>query len=168
MHLNENIGDAPLDYVYLYGSFAEEIREQGRFFREARDRAAYVHAAGAFPSHLRKAHSDFLRQIMVLSRGHRRLDGRRADMKIRDDVVEHLELDELPLIRMVRLKVQEGYFIDPRPRIELRRNYWRIYMSRLKFNNDPYDRIVLNRDGSVKAGWGHLQPFGTASDALEP
>jgi hypothetical protein len=143
----------PVDHQSLYGAFAEDIREGGRFFREARDRVAYVYVTGVPPSHLRAKQESFVGQVTTVCHGHSRMDGKRAHLKVADEVVRHLQLEAHALVRMAHAKIGDGYLIELRPRHTLRRNFWRLYMYKLTLDGIAYDKIEIHNNGSVKSGW---------------
>lgn len=143
----------PDDFDRLYGPHAESMRESGRFFREARDRAAFVYVTGIFPSHLRGPYTALLRQITRFYRKPSSLDGRTGNLKLSDDVVAHLELEKHLMVVEVRKQMRRGYLIQSSRGIGTRRNFGKIYMFRLNSDNLVCDRITVKGDGAVKHGW---------------
>jgi hypothetical protein len=143
----------PEDYDRLYGPHAKDMREDRRFFSEARDRAAFVLVTGIFPSHLRRTYTDFLRHITRYSRKPTSLDGRTGNLKICEDVVAHLELERHTMVAEVRSYMRRRYLVQSSRGIGTRRNFGKIYMFRLNSDNLICDRITVKGDGATKYGW---------------
>ncbi|KRW94343.1 hypothetical protein AQY21_20655 [Paracoccus sp. MKU1] len=116
------------------------------------DRAAYVYVTGQFPSHLRKHYTAVLRAITHYFRKPVAFDGRTGNIKLDDRVVEDLDLDKHPMVKEVRNKVAEGYFIQPSRGFGTRRPFWRVFMFKLQ-GEHMVDKITVQADGAVKKGW---------------
>ncbi|GGL50694.1 hypothetical protein [Wenxinia marina] len=137
--------------VVLYGGFAEAMRRGERFRAEATHRAAYVYVTGAFPTHLRREKTEFLRHITRLSERPSSLDGRIGGVILKDGVAKNLELEEHTMVQAVRQKMQEGY------RMSLGRPYSRRRYDLIRMVRDDPDqgveRLTINRHGFEREGW---------------
>lgn len=140
------------DRGLVYGDYAEMAARNTKSRDDLRDRAAYVYVTGQFPSHLRTTWTGALRTLTSYFRKPVAFDGRSGHMKLDQRVAEDLELEAHPMVKEVRAKMAEGYFIQPSLGYGKRRPYWRVFMFRQDGDN-VVDRITVQGDGSVKAGW---------------
>ena len=136
----------------IYGQeYGDRMFAREKFWNDARDRAAFIHATGAFPSHLRPEASRLL--VNITRRGQSALDGRCGVMRLHDYVVRDLQIEAHPMIRLTRQKLGEGYRIEPTRGYAMRRNYWKVFMYKLNADHQRYGRITVQGDGSIKQGW---------------
>lgn len=138
----------------IYGEdYASDMVAREKFWNDARDRVAYVYVTGQFPSHLRPRSNGLIRNITRYYRRPVALDGRTGRMKVHEYAVRDLELERHTMVRKVREMIRDGYFIQPSRGTGTRRNYWKIFMFKLNADNQPYGRITVQGDGSIKQGW---------------
>lgn len=106
---------------------------------DLRDRAAYVFVTGTLPSHLR---TFFTRALVLIIRMHRS-----GSFKVDEFIVEHMALENHPMVIKVREYLACG---------------WRIQVSKGPNSRKPFSKILVHRggkqktiqiDGSVKDGW---------------
>lgn len=136
----------------IYGQeFGDQMYEGEKFWSDARDRAAFIHATGAFPSHLRPHFTRLLANIS--RRGRSALDGRSGSIRLHDYVVRDLQIEAHPMIRITRQKLGEGYLIEASRGFATRRNYWKVFLYRRNPDGLKYGRITVQGDGAVKQGW---------------
>lgn len=143
----------PSPHQILYGPFSKQMTEGGKYYKDARNRAAYVYITGQFPSHLRKEAISFLRHATKWFKKPVSLDGRTGKLQLSDAIVRDLDLNQHPMVLAVRKKISQGYLIQPSLGIGTRRNYGKTYM--FKFNSDhrPVDLKTIKIDGAERQGW---------------
>lgn len=122
-------------------------------YQDLRDRAAYVYATGAFPTHLRTYFTSLLRNVSKYSRQPVSLDGRSGSMQILPENVAALGLDSHPMVKKVRDYIKRGYQIQVGQDVRTRRPYSRVFLYR-KAPGQPTDLVTVQVDGSIKEGWG--------------
>jgi len=118
---------------------------------DIRDRAAYVYITGQFPSHLRGNTMGILRAITASFSRSTALDGRNGAMKLTSEVVNDLDLENHPMVKEVRAKVDEGFLIQQSRGIHARKPFTKVFMYRR--GRGHTDQITVNLDGSVKRSW---------------
>jgi hypothetical protein len=121
---------------------------ESKDFKDLRDRAAYVYATGSFPTHLRTLMTSLLQKLSRYSRTPVSLDGNLGSMKLNEESIALLELENHPLVRKVKDYVSRGYRIEVAREMKARRPYSKILMV-----NGSGDRLTVQVDGSVKEGW---------------
>jgi hypothetical protein len=122
-------------------------------YTDLRDRAAYVHATGSFPTHLRTYMTALLRKVSSYSRTPVSLDGRVGSLKIAEENIKRLGLDDHPMIRKVRGYVAHGYKIQVSRDPKTRRPYTKVFLYRESAPGAGTERLTVQADGSVKEGW---------------
>jgi hypothetical protein len=117
-------------------------------YKDLRDRAAYVYITGSFPTHLRTLMTSLLRAVTKYSRTPVSLDGSRGSIKLDNEMVDALGLDEHPMIRKVKHYIDQGYRLQPSPfSLKDRRPFSRVYLTK------DNDKVIVQADGSVRDGW---------------
>lgn len=132
----------------LYGGYDEQV--QGKIKDDIRDRAAYIYATGAFPTHLRQNYNAVLRAITRVFRTPTSMDRKSGSVGVENEAVADLELEKHPMVQMVRRQILAGYSIQTSRSIVSRRPYSKVFLYK---RDDPSDRITVQVDGSVKEGW---------------
>lgn len=122
---------------------------EAKDYKDLRDRAAYVYATGAFPTHLRRLMTSLLVKMTRYSREPVSLDRRIGSMQLVDDTVNVLGLNRHPMIHKVREFVDRGYKIHLAPSDRSRRPYSKVYL----LHPVTRDRVIVQADGSVLEGW---------------
>lgn len=116
-----------------------------REFVDFRDRAAYVHLTGTFPTHVRKYFTGLLRAATEYARAP--LVGKYGHVKVSEDVVNRLKLDDHPMVRKVRsMMTDEGYVLRAPDNLKERRPFSRINLVHPKSGK----RIIVQSDGSIR------------------
>lgn len=112
-------------------SIDQVMREPGsRFFRELRDRAAFVRVTGGFPTHLQTHMNALLNKITRYSSRPVSMDGRIAGMAVSAEHIAKLGLDEHPMIKKVQSYIAQGYVIQQSVNPKARQPYSRVRMAR--------------------------------------
>lgn len=137
----------------LFGRYEAQMQEDEGFRERMRDRAAYVFVTGMFPSHLRKTSTAFLREITRPYRRPSSLDGRSGNVIVLEEAASDLQLNAHPMVRAVRTKIANGYFIQASRGPTTRRGYGKIYMFQMTSDSAITMRTTMNIDGSEKRGW---------------
>lgn len=122
-------------------------------FSRMADRAAYMFITGSYPSHLRPEATSILRNISLDFRRPVSLDGRLMGRRLRDEAVSELSLEQHPMVKAVRNKIEEAYRIETSRGPNTRRNFHKIFMFKLHSNQMTYHKITISIDGAVKDGW---------------
>lgn len=135
----------------LYGSHSNAMTP-GKVRDDIRDRAAYVYVTGQFPTHLRRNYMGILNAITAQFARPVSLDGRSGSIKITSDVVNDLDLENHPMVKEVRAKVDEGYLIQPSRGVAQRRPFGKVLMYR-RGRGGAMDQITVTSEGAVKRGW---------------
>lgn len=117
-----------------------------RPFRDLRDRAAYMHLTGTYPSHLRREANHWLRLISRQGQSPSALHAS-ANVRILQRVAQRLNLDAHPMVVKVRAKAKEGYRITVSRGANQRMPYGKIFLSK------GGDEITVQIDGSVLDHW---------------
>lgn len=144
----------PPDYSkFLYGEFEVRVKHDPDFRMKTRDRLAYVYVTGQFPSHVRPPSNALIRTVTRYFKRPVALDGRSGNMKLKDEVVENLELEAHPMVREVRERIANGFLIQPSIGPNTRRNFWKIYMFKMNSDGVRYSKITVQGDGAIKQGW---------------
>lgn len=136
----------------VYGDFEPQMRDGEKTRDDMVDRAAYVYITGQFPSHLRKNYTGVLRAVTSFFQRPVALDGRTGNIRLNEKVVQDLELEKHPMVKEVRAKIREGYFIQPSRGVGTRRPFWRVFMFKQE-GEAIKDRITVQGDGSILRGW---------------
>lgn len=121
---------------------------ESRDFKDLRDRAAYVYATGTFPTHLRTLMTSLLQKVSRYSRTPVSLDGHLGSMKLNEETIRLLDLEDHPMVRKVKDYILKGYRIEMARDLKARRPYSKILLA-----SPGGERITLQVDGSVKEGW---------------
>ncbi|QIG76075.1 hypothetical protein EVC24_054 [Rhizobium phage RHph_I4] len=132
----------------LYGGYDEQV--QGKVRDDIRDRAAYVYITGSFPTHLRRNYNAVLRAITSVFRTPMALDQRSGTIGVTNEAIADLELENHPMVKMVRRRILDGYVIQAARNVVSRRPYSKVFLYK---RTDPSDRITVQVDGSTKEGW---------------
>lgn len=132
----------------LYGGYDEQV--QGKVRDDIRDRAAYIYITGSFPTHLRKNYNAVLRAITNVFRTPMSLDQKGGTIGVQDEAIVDLELEQHPMVKVVRRRILDGYSIQPARNVVSRRPYSKVFLYK---RSDPSDRITVQVDGSVKDEW---------------
>lgn len=132
----------------LYGGFDEQV--QGKVRDDIRDRAAYVYVTGSFPTHLRRNYNAVLRAITNVFRTPMALDHKGGSIGVQEEAIADLELEQHPMVKVVRRHINDGYIIQTARNVVSRRPYSKVFLHR---KTDPSDRITVQVDGSVKQDW---------------
>jgi hypothetical protein len=146
-------GKPPVDLRQLYGDSSDMMIWGEREFVLIRDRAAYMYATGCFPSHIHPKYTKVLRQISIPFRMPTSLDGCSGHTKVKQEVVDHLELEKHTLIKTVRQYVANVYQILSTYKIGRRRNFWGVYMFKFDLGDRILEQIIVQSDGAIKQGW---------------
>jgi hypothetical protein len=134
-------------------SIGEDPVVGSKEYEDMRDRAAYVYVTGANPTHLRSRMSALLRARTSYSRKPVSLDGLSGCIKVAEENVKRLSLENHPMVVKAKSFVDEGYKIELATHWKARRPYSKI----LLFKQDPagqVTRVTVQNDGSVLEGWG--------------
>ena len=123
-------------------------------FRDMLDRAASMHLTGGFPSHLRAFFTGALRVISSGRDEHEPVAPAVGSLRIAQDVVQRLGLDEHPMVLMVRQKQAEGWRMRPSLGPNHRRPFTKVFM----YRGD--DRLTVQIDGSILDHWPGERPMG--------
>jgi hypothetical protein len=134
-----------------YGEFAEEMKQGSKVRDDIRDRAAYIYVTGQFPSHLRRNYMGILRAISASFQKPVALDGRSGSIKLTSEVVSDLNLENHPMVKEVRAKIDEGFLIQPSRGIQSRRPFTKVFMHRRARGGT--ELITVGHDGAVKRSW---------------
>lgn len=132
----------------LYGGYDEQV--QGKVKEDIRDRAAYIYVTGAFPTHLRQNYNAVLRAITRVFRSPTSLDRKSGSVGVENDAIVDLDLEQHPMVQMVRRQILAGYTIQTARNIVSRRPYSKVFLYK---KDDPSDRVTVQVDGSVKGNW---------------
>lgn len=114
----------------------------GRVWNDVRDRAAFVHLTGVFPTHLRAGYSSILAAIT----DHFRQVGK-GPMAMSATAIRELHLEDHPMVVEVQRLLGDGWRIVPTHMDGNRRNFWKVYLARRD------ERMIVQGDGSTKRGW---------------
>ena len=140
-----------MSIVDLYSEEIEAVLRDTRSkaYKDLRDRAAYLHVTGAFPTHLRTFFTRALARISSVQRGCAGFGGRLAGAgaSVSEEWQIRLGLDEHPLVRKVSEFLSQGYRITVSQGPNERRSFSKVFMSR------GADQIVAKSDGSVLDHW---------------
>lgn len=116
-------------------------------FKSLRDRAAYMHVTGTYPSHLRPYYT----RLLVLASTNTPLAGTgdtsAGPRAIEPRIAEDLKLETHAMVKTVRRSLRNGYRIRLSQGSNARKPYSKIWM----FKGD--ERITIQLDGSVEDGW---------------
>lgn len=115
-------------------------------FADFRDRAAYVYIMGSFPTHIRTYFTALLSMISRTVSEPASLDRAFGGVKVNEEMVHRLRLEEHPMVRRTRLLLAEGYRLYRSNDITGRRPYGRIPLH----NPMTGVNVVVQIDGSVK------------------
>lgn len=143
----------PVDRSALYGEHAQDILNTPYVEDLLRDRAAYMFITGHFPSHLRPKTVRYLRQISNFYKKPTSFDGRFGHAKLKDDAIRALRLNQHEMVKAVRAKIREGYFIQKSRGTGTRNGFSKIFMFTFH-NGEPVHPITVTLDGAIKDGWG--------------
>lgn len=124
-------------------------------YADMRDRAAYIYITGAHPTHLRSRMRALLRMQTSYSRKPVSLDGRTGSVKLAEENVERLQLQNHPMVMKVREHISNGYKIELSTGWKDRRPYSKILLFKAQIDG-AVDRLTIQEDGSVKDGWHNL------------
>lgn len=141
-----------VDRKALYGDHASEILDAPYVEELLRDRAAYLYITGHFPSHLRPKTNQYLRQISYFYKRPTSFDGRFGHCKIKDDAVRALRLNQHEMVKAVRAKIRDGYFIQKSRGLGTRNGFSKIFMFTFE-NGLPVHPITITLQGAIKDGW---------------
>lgn len=136
-----------------YKENARRMRNDDNYRAKIRDRAAFIHVTGIYPSHLRRETIQTLRYMVETYQTLTALDGRSGQFRVHPEVVADLELNAHPMVRKVREKMREGYFIQGSRGFRQRRNFGKVYMFKLNADGIKVSPITVKGDGSIKDGW---------------
>lgn len=126
---------------------------ESKEFVDLRDRAAYVLTTGTFPTHLRTLMTGLLRKITTYSRHPVSLDGRMGSLRVVQENIERLGLNDHPMVRKAGDYVKQGYLIQMPRDPKARRPYSKVLLYK-NLGGTVFDRLTVQDDGSVKEGWG--------------
>lgn len=125
-----------------------------KFRNDLRDRAAYVFVTGQFPSHLRVSFTGVLRGITAHFRRPVALDGRSGNLKLNEEVIDDLKLEQHPMVVEVRERIKQGFKIQPSLGMNTRRGFGKIFMFQVSPDTKlQHNKITVMSDGAVKKGW---------------
>lgn len=144
---------APDPMWAFYKENTAKMRDDPVYRSKIRDKAAYIHVTGYFPSHLRQHSIDALKPMTRFFRRPTSLDGRVGHICLRDEVVADLEIGSHPLVRKVQEKIAQGYLIRPSRGQGTRRNFWKIFMFKQNVDGVLFGPITVQNDTSIKEGW---------------
>lgn len=99
----------PTPHQIICGPFSGQMIEGGKYYKDARNRAAYIYITGQFLSHLRKESTSFLRHATARFKKPVSLEGRTGKRKLSDAIARDLELNQHPMVLAVRKKISQGY-----------------------------------------------------------
>lgn len=142
----------PVDRSALYGDYAGDILSTPYGEELLRDRAAYMFITGHFPSHLRPKTNGYLRQISHMYRRPTSLDGRFGHRKLKDDAIRALRLNDHDMVKAVREKIREGYFIQKSRGLGTRNGFTKVFMFAVE-DGVEVDPITVTLQGAIKPGW---------------
>lgn len=120
---------------------------RGKYFKDVRDRAAYMHITGTYPSHLREHFTRVLGLISVMSNRATSLDHRLGTLKIDGQIREQLDLDRHPMVMKAKEYIKEGYRIELSLGSNRRKPYTKIWLFR------GLSKLTIQIDGSVLDHW---------------
>ena len=129
----------------------EKLRE--RLKAQVRDRAAFVHISGIFPSHLRPKTQRVLNRLTRHYKKPSSLDGRNGSVKLYEEVVKELNMEYHPMVSAARSLMRAGYVIQGSRGYKQRRPYGKIFMFKFDHVGVRYNQMTVNLDGSTKSGW---------------
>lgn len=148
-------GRTILDNV-IEGSHTEDSIKQRKDYADLRDRLAYVHIHGSYPTHLRTWFTKLISVATGRSMDPTALDGQGGAIKVMPDVVERLNLEHHPMIITVRQHIRDGYRIARSRHLHTdRRPYSRVFLHRkIKVARGVYDeKKTVYVNGAVRDGW---------------
>ena len=114
---------------------------------DLRDRAAYMHLTGSYPSHLRKPATRALRLISEPDSQPARAVDLTGGRRVLEHIAREMRLDDHPMTRKVQEYVEGGYRIRLSKGPNVRKPYRQILM----YRGDEYRSVQI--DGSVKDSW---------------
>lgn len=131
----EVLTDADIEWVdaeiaIQEGSAPDADPESKKAFADLRDRAAYIHVTGAYPTHLRPETVRLLRQVTELSGKATSLDGQSGTVRVRDRFQDELDLESHPMVLEVRRYLDKGWQVSVSPYPDSRRPYGRVWIFR--------------------------------------
>lgn len=144
--------------VQIYGTEIANAmlndKRGNKFRNDLRDRSAYVYVTGQFPSHLRPAFTGVLRAITSHFRRPVALDGRSGHLKLDEKVVEDLDLNNHPMVVVVRDYISRGFKIQPSLGMNTRRGFGKVFMFKVAPDTQlPVNRMTVMNNGAVASGW---------------
>jgi hypothetical protein len=116
---------------------------------DLRDRLAYMHLTGTFPTHLRPCSTSLLRAASRYARPDGAPDLPR--MIVEPTVVTAYDLDRHPMVQAVNKRLDEGWSIQLARHLTDRRPFGRVLLER-DGPSGP-ERLTVKGDGSWKEGW---------------
>jgi hypothetical protein len=120
---------------------------KGRYYKDLRDRAAYVFITGSFPTHLRVFSTRVLVAISRVEKRSATASGLAGSLAVDPDIAMRLGLAEHPMAQKVLEHIREGYQIRVSRGPNVRKPYYKIWL----FKGE--DRRTIKVDGSMLQGW---------------
>lgn len=118
-----------------------------------RDYLAHIYATRCWPSHLRAAANEAIRNALEVVRDER------SDLRLKEEAVDHYRLDQHPLVVTVR-ELEERGWRAVRPKANDRHPYHSVQMQGVG------ETIIVKIDGSILPDT--LDRFGKSRRALPP
>lgn len=137
----------------VLAEFELDERGKAKVKEQLRDRAAFVHVAGIFPSHLRPRTQRAMTRLTRHFKKPSSLDGRTGVIKLHDEVIKELNLEYHPMVTTTRNLIRAGYLIQGSRGYKSRRPYGKIFMFKIDHAGVRYSQTTVNIDGSTKTGW---------------
>lgn len=129
-------------------SILQHPREKA--FRDLRDRMAYVHVTGTYPSHLRPP-TNRLMQLVAIPGRNTALDHRGGTFRVHDKARVRLNLTEHPMVTKAHAFLGDGYRIVVSRGASTRMPYTKVFLSRGSGKDER--RLTVQIDGSVLDHW---------------
>lgn len=117
-------------------------------FKDLRDRAAYMFITGTHPSHLRVFFTQALSLVSKMHNQPQSMDGLSGALKLNDEVVEKLDLNNHPMVLKTRAFVSDGWRIKASRGANARKPYTKIFLYR------GQEQVTVQIDGSTLDHWG--------------
>jgi hypothetical protein len=128
------------------------VERDTKDFADLRDRAAYVHATGTMPTHLRTHMTNLLAKITRFTQAPAAMDGAGGSLEVAKHNAVLLDLDDHPMVQKVRDFVKEGYRISVSRELKARRPFGKVFLYR-QGANGQVDHLTVQQDGSVLDRW---------------
>lgn len=152
MESMNDIATAATPLGTIYGPENAVKMAVSRVRDDVRDRAAYVYVTGQFPSHLGSNYMGVLTAIAETFSRPVALDGRSGSLKLTNEAVHDLDLENHPMVVEVRDRVAKGWVIQPTRDPKARRNYSKVFLYRRE-QGGQMNKITVTREGAVRSGW---------------